>query len=153
MRFVHYVVCCIYLGVFPKAKIESGVGTIEVIQPAVPTKRKVIGTIQNTRLLFLGWRVYVLVHTSASLQNARSRFHRIQRQPAAALRSLFSFSLSPLLTHTLSLPRPPRLTDIYSYIGVDQLLPPAAARSLLLFESNPRRVSLSRPSINFERQL
>ena len=107
MRFVHYVVCCIYLGVFPKAKIESGVGTIEVIQPAVPTKRKVIGTIQNTRLLFLGWRVYVLVHTSASLQNARSRFHRIQRQPAAALRSLFSFSLSPLLTHTLSLPRPP----------------------------------------------
>ena len=108
MRFVHHVVCCIYLGVFPKAKIESGVGTIEVIQPAVPTKRKVIGTIQNTRLLFLGWRVCVLVHTSASLQNARSRFHRIQRQPAAPLRSLFSFSLSPSpYTHALSLPRPP----------------------------------------------
>jgi hypothetical protein len=69
--------------------------------PVVLTKRKVIGTIEITD--YPGWlAVCVLVHTSASLQNARSIFDRIQRQPAAVLRSLFSFSL-PLSPSTLTL--------------------------------------------------
>ena len=99
---------------------------------AVVTKRKMIGTIENNRLLCLGWRVCVLVHTSASLQNA-GQYSTAFKDSQQPLRSLFSFSLSlsPFtLTPTLSLPRPSTpATDIILYIriGVDQLLPSAAA--------------------------
>ena len=105
-RPLHQTVLCCRPGENPGGKNRIWCGSWE----RLVTKRKVIGTIENTRLLCLAWRVCVLVHTSASLQNARSVFDRIQRQPAGVLRSLFSFPLSlsySALSLPLSLPRPP----------------------------------------------
>lgn len=94
---------------------------------AALTKRKVIGTIENIRLLVLPGLARVCVRSRTHIGLVAER--QVNIRPAFKDSKLLSFGLyfpflSPSLiplSHSLSIPRPPRLADISPYIrGVDQ---------------------------------
>ena len=125
---------------------------------AALTKRKVIGTIENIRLPALPGLARVCVRSRTHIGLVAER--QVNIRPAFKDSKLLPFGLyfpflSPsLIPPTLSIPRPSTpcgYQPIYSWrrsvAPICRCSPSAALRV------HPRRVTLSRPSIKFERQL
>lgn len=148
-------VVCAGLGVFLETQVECCVCVCQerAERWAALTKRKVIGTIENNALPCLAGGVRSRTHICL-VAEGEVNIDRIQRQPAVP-RPLFSFSHSlslPTSTPSLKTLHVLRISPEYSYWR--RSAAPICRCSLLpLFEPNPRRVTPSRPSIKFERQL
>ena len=113
--FPPHTVCCTAQGCVPKAKVESCVGTGSK-PPAFLTKRKVIGTIENTRLLCLGWRrcAFSYIHRPRCRTPGQySTAFKDSQQLSFGLYFPFLSPSLPLPPHALSLPRPSTSTGYY----------------------------------------